>query len=176
MSSSPTPLFTGTCACARITYTSTSPPTNTTTCFCTTCRKLSGSTSQTFTHIPSKSLTLYDNTSSLRYEGLPKDDIGGIEFLRLSKFAERAVCASCRAPLAMRYLVEEGSVGVVVGSVDSEGVGEEAARGLRAEKAIFTGSAPAWVDVSALGVRSYERWGDGFQEEVVTGYGKEKEG
>lgn len=176
MPNEPHPIFTGSCACARITFTSTSPPSNTTTCYCTTCRKLSGSDSQTFTHISQKALILYDNTSALRYEGLPKADIGGIAFLRLSSFAERAMCKTCHTPLAMRFLADEESVGVTVGSVNGKGLDESIVEGLRAEKAIFTGSAPAWVDVSELGISTYDRWSDGFDEETVTGYGKEKIG
>lgn len=176
MATSPQPVFKGSCACNRIRFASNSPPTNTTTCYCVTCRKLSGSHSQTFTHVPSKSLILYDDTSALRYEGLPKADIGGIAFLRLSSFAERAVCATCRSPLAMRYLVDEEEVGVVVGAIDGEGMASEVVDGLRPEKAIFVGSAPSWEDVGRLGIRTYERFGDSFAEEVVTGYGKEKIG
>lgn len=161
--SNPKTHFRGSCACARLTYTSASPPSATTTCFCTTCRKLSGSSSQTFTHIPASALTLYDNAQALRYEGLPRESVGAVRILRLSEFAERAVCVDCGAGVAMRYRAREGEVGVLVGSVDGE------VEGLRAEKAIFVGSKPGWVEMGDFGGRRHERFPDGV-EEVIMGW------
>jgi hypothetical protein len=66
MSNPSKPLFRGACACARLSYTSTSPPSGTTSCYCTTCRKLSGSASMTFTHVPASALTLHDHKSGLK--------------------------------------------------------------------------------------------------------------
>lgn len=123
----------------------------------------------TFTHIPSSSLTLYDNQEALRYEGLPKEDIGAVKFLRLSSFAERAGCADCGTPVAMRMRARAWEVGVNVGSVDW--VADEGREGIKVEKAIFVASKPEWVDVEGLGVKCCERFDEGFEEEVMKGFG-----
>jgi len=64
----------------------------------------------------------------------------------------------------------KGIVGIVVASVDEplggdEGVGD----GLKAGKAIFVGSAPAWVDISEdkLGIKTCDRFDEGVEEVVV---------
>lgn len=122
----------------------------------------------TFTHIPSSSLTLYDNKEALRYEGLPKEDIGAIKFLRLSSFAERAACVDCWTPVAMRMKAREWEAGINVGSVDW--VAEGNREGIKVDKAIFVASAPAWVDVGSLGVKCCDRFDEGFEEEVLKGF------
>lgn len=94
--------------------------------------------------------------------------------LRLSEFAERAVCVDCGAGVAMRYRAQEGEVGVLVGSVD-EVVGGNWEK-LRAEKAIFVGSKPDWVDLGDFGGRCYERFSDGVEEIVMGWRGGEEEG
>lgn len=70
--------FKGSCACGRITYACYEVPRMASACHCVICRKLGGGPFQAFADVGAKSITLYDNKDSLRYEGLPKDDIGGI--------------------------------------------------------------------------------------------------
>ena len=171
--STPSIYFRGSCACSRVSYTSAAPPNNTTTCFCTTCRKLSGSPSMTFTHIAPKALTFRDNKSGAKYEGWPSSgEDSGFRSLRLSTFAERTACVECNSPMAMRLGAWKEIVGIVVASVDEplDG-GEGVVEGFKATQAIFVGSAPAWIDVSEknLGIKTCERFDVGVEEVVVKG-------
>ncbi|KAI7194518.1 hypothetical protein KC324_g4900, partial [Hortaea werneckii] len=84
--------FRGSCACTRITLESTQFPKSCSACHCIPCQKLSGGPFQAYAETASDALTLYDNVEQLRYQGFPKDDIGGIAYLRLSKLGERAYC------------------------------------------------------------------------------------
>jgi len=70
--------FKGSCACGRFTYDGNEVPSMASACHCVICRKLGGGPFQAFVDVRAKSVTLYDNKDSLRYEGLPEDDIGGI--------------------------------------------------------------------------------------------------
>ena len=125
----------------------------------------------TFTHIPVDAMTFHDNKSGAKYQGWPESvKDGGFRSLRLSTFAERTACAECNSPVAMRMGAWKDIVGIVVSTVDEpldggEGVGE----GLKAGKAIFVASAPAWIDVSEekLGIRTCERFDVGVEEVVV---------
>lgn len=137
--------FGGSCACGRISYTSTDMPKDSVYCHCVSCRKLSGAAFQCFPDVDSKKITFFDNKEQLRYEGLPKDNIGGIWFLRLSKIGERAQCASCHTPLAMRYGHQPETTGITLGTVDEETIRDDEVReGLRPAKAIFTSQSCWW--------------------------------
>jgi hypothetical protein len=127
----------------------------------------------TFAHIPVNALAYEDDRTGAVYEGWPSSGEGsGFKVLRLSDFAERAACAECVSPLAMRLGAWKDIVGVLVASVDEplDG-GEEVAEKLKAKKAIFVGSAPSWVDVSEekLRIKTCERFDVGVEEDVVKG-------
>jgi len=130
----------------------------------------------TFTHIAPEALTFRDDKSGATYGGWPAGGEGGedsgFRILRLSEFAERAACAECNSPVAMRLGAWKEIVGIVVASVDEplDG-GEGVAEGFKAKQAIFVGSAPSWIDVSEqkLGVKTCERFDVGVEEVVVKG-------
>jgi hypothetical protein len=127
----------------------------------------------TFAHISVNALAYEDNKTGAVHEGWPSSGEGvGFKVLRLSNYAERAACAECGTPLAMRLGAWKDIVGVLVASVDEplDG-GEEVAESLKARKAIFVGSAPSWVNVSQerLGIKTCERFDVGVEEEVVKG-------
>jgi hypothetical protein len=127
----------------------------------------------TFAHVSVNALAYEDNKTGAVYEGWPSSGEGvGFKVLRLSNYAERAACAECGTPLAMRLGAWKDIVGVLVASVDEplDG-GEEVAESLKARKAIFVGSAPSWVNVSQerLGIKTCERFDVGVEEEVVKG-------
>lgn len=152
--------FGGSCACRRITYTCSSLPHagKTTACHCVSCRKLSGGPYQAYTRVTSKDVTFLDNEQHLRYEGLPKDDIGGIVFVRLSASGERAYCAACYSPLAMRFRHEPEFTSLTLGSVDEDSILDakcRAALGLAAH--IFT-TQMAWWNTSEAGLPHHDRF------------------
>lgn len=167
--------FKGSCACGRMTYDSAERPSTVQACHCVTCRKLSGGPFQAFADVKSKSVTFYDNMEHLRYEGLPKDDIGGITFLRLSKVGERAFCVTCHASLAMRYKHQPEDIGLTLGTVDEGSVPDaEVKEGMKVQKHIFVSQKAWWYDVKKDGIPTHERFeGKEFEQEMKAWEGKE---
>lgn len=160
-------VFGGSCACRRITYTSSAIPESCTICHCTTCRKLSGGPYQCFPEVPATAVTFFDHKESLRYEGLPKDTIGGITFLRLSNIADRAFCVDCHTPLAMRYRKDEATTHLTLGSVDETTIKDhEVRRALEPKMHIFTSQAVWWNDFAKDGLRAHERFGGDFEQKM----------
>lgn len=146
----PVTQFGGSCACRRMTYVCTTRPKahKTTACHCVNCRKLSGGPYQAYLQVPSKSILLFDNEQHLRYEGLPKDNIGGIVFVCLSATGERAYCASCYSPLAMRFKHEPEVTSLTLGSVDEKSIVDSACKSALNLKAhIFISQKAWWCEV-----------------------------
>lgn len=69
----------------------------------------------------------------------------------------------------MRMLAWPDELGVNVGSVDVTEVDEGVITALKPKKAIFVSSAPAWFDVSNLGIPVHERFSEGFEEKALKG-------
>ncbi|KAI6909179.1 hypothetical protein KC318_g2211 [Hortaea werneckii] len=167
------PAFKGSCVCTRITLESSQFPKSCSACYCISCQKLSGGPFQAYAETASDALTLYDNQEKLRYQGFPKDDIGGIAYLRLSELGERAYCVSCRTPLAMRYKHQPESTGIAMGCIDERSVkGEDARAAFRVEEHIFVGQKAWWYDIND-DVPKYDRFSEGFEEDMKAAMGKE---
>ena len=172
-STSPKIYFRGSCACSRLTYTCTTIPNMSQACHCISCRKLSGGPYQAYTDVPASSTTFYDNTEKLRYEGMPKDNIGGITFLRLSDVAERAYCVSCYTPLAFRYRHKPEYLGIAMGSVDEESLGgEEVREALRLKKHIFVSQKCFWDQSTNDDLPKVDRFSGTFEEDMEASKGK----
>ena len=163
----PTVFFGGCCACGRITYESTSFPKGPTMCHCVTCRKIGGGPFQCFPDVVSKEVIFYDNKERLRYEGLPKDTIGGITFLRFSKVSERAFCVDCYSQLAMRYKHEYDTIGLTLATVDENTIQDEKVKkALMPVSHIFASQNPWWYDIKMDGLPTRERFGGDFEEQM----------
>lgn len=178
-SSAPEVQFRGSCACGRLTYTCTSPPTegSTTACHCVTCRKISGGPFQAFAHVKSESLTYVDSQRQQRYEGLPKDDTGGIVFHRLSPVGERAFCGSCSTSLAMRYKHQPQNIGVTLGTIDEDSVASPAVKDLlQLDQHIFMSQKVSWLNIDNDGVPKYARFTSGDFEEKMEAWISHSEG
>ncbi|KAK3681878.1 hypothetical protein LTR37_020808 [Vermiconidia calcicola] len=164
--------FGGSCACGRIIYTSTSLPTSSHACHCEICRELGGGPFVCYLDVVSKDVTFSDSKEHLHYEGLPKDDFGGISFLRFSKMADRAVCANCHSPLAMRYHHEEG-IGLTLGTVDESTIrDDEVRKALKPMSHIFTSQKTWWFDPND-GLPMHERFTGDFEQAIKVSEGKE---
>lgn len=163
--------FKGSCACGRITYECFEAPLEgaTNTCLCVTCRKLSGGPYQAFTDVNDQALVFFDQHAGSRYEGLPKDNIEGIFYVRLLKSgaAERAFCASCYTPLAMRYMHQPDVINVVLGSVDEESIETpEIREALKLKFHIFTSQRPFWCDIDSDGLPQHKRFMRNFEGDM----------
>ena len=167
--------FKGTCACKRMSYECTELPSCVSTCHCITCRTLSGGPYQTYADVHSKSITFYDTAEHLRYEGLPKDSIGGIQFLRLTKLGERAYCVACHTPLAMRYKHEDHVTGLALGTVDEGSFlgNEKTKEALTPQMHIFVSQKVWWVDLSKDALPAHQRFRGDFEANMTASEGKE---
>ena len=158
--------FGGSCACGRITYSSTDMPKSSCCCNCISCRKLSGGPYQAYPGVDADKITFFDNKEALRYDGLPIDNMGGITYLRLSKAGERAYCISCYTPLAMRYRHDPKSIAITLGTVDEETISDpQVKEGLTPVSHIFT-SQRTWWQPEKSGLPCYERFSGTFESEI----------
>ena len=115
----------------------------------------------------SQDITFYDNKEHLRYEGLPKDNIGGIVFLRLSKVGERAYCIDCHTPLAMRYMHLPEIVHLTLGTVDEGTVpNDEMKVAMKPTGHIFWDQRVRWSAPPDDGVPRQGRFGGAFEEGI----------
>ncbi|KAI5367927.1 Putative Mss4-like superfamily protein [Septoria linicola] len=124
---------------------------------------LSGGPYQAFAGVKSQDVTFFDNQEKLRYEGLPRDTIGGIVFLRFSKVGERAFCSSCYTPLAMRYKHEAEIVALALGAIDEESLTAEVKDAFRLAAHIFAGQKAWWVDIEQDGLPKHDRFSGDFE-------------
>ena len=139
-------------------------------CHCVTCRKLSGGPYQSFADVSSNGVTFYDKKDKLRYEGLPKDSIGGFTFINFSKVGERAFCIECYSPLAMRYRHQPDLLGLTLGTVDEETIKDERVKEALAPAAhIFICQKVWWYDASKDGIPTHDRFGGTAYENFETG-------
>lgn len=146
-------IFSGSCACQRITYTTTSgskKQEGSTICHCKTCQKLSGAPFQVYIGLESKSIIWLDITEHLRYEGLPLDSLGGLKLIRLTDIADRVCCATCGSWLAMRYKAQEDTTHITLGSIDIEAVSQSARSQLITKEEIYLDHKAEWLQQSAI--------------------------
>ena len=159
-----TALFGGSCACGRIFFESSVLPERVHNCHCVTCRKISGGPYQSFADVGSKDVLFYDKQDSLRYDGLPVDNIGGIAFKRFSKSGERAFCRDCNSMFAMRYKHYPWLTGLTLGSLDEQTFENDAvAETLKPRMQIFSSQRIWWYDVGKDGLPCFERFSDDFE-------------
>ena len=142
-------------------------PTSGQTCHCVTCRKISGSAFQAFADLTSNHLTFYDKRDLLRYEGLPKNSMGGITFLRLMKGAERAFCVDCNSQLAMRYMHDYETIGITLGTVDEDTIRDDKVKeALKPRSHIFATQNPWWYDIAMDDLPTRARFGGDYEEQM----------
>jgi hypothetical protein len=164
----PTVYFKGSCACGRMTYECTEIPPAIQACHCVTCRKLSGGPYHGYADIKSRSVTFFDNKEQLRYEGLPKDNVGGIDFLRVSKLADRALCLDCHTPLAFRYKHHHDTdgIGITMGSIDEDSIlNDEVKQAMKLQKHIFVSQNPWWYEIKD-GLPTHDRFSGRFEQDM----------
>lgn len=130
------------------------------------CRKLSGGPFQAFADVTSNSLTFFDTKEDRRYEGVPKEKMGGgggiITTLHFSKVSDRAFCSSCYTPLWMRYEHKAGVVALALGAIDEGSMTDEARDAFRLSAHIFVSQKAWWCDVERDGVPLYDRFSKDF--------------
>ena len=128
---------------------------------------MGGGAFQAFADLISEQVTFYDKKERLCYEGLPKDSIGGITFLRLMKGAERAFCVDCYSELAMRYMHDYETIGITLGTVDEETIRDEKVNeALKPRSHIFGSQNPWWYNIGQDGLPIRDRFGGDYEERM----------
>jgi hypothetical protein len=129
------PVARGSCACGLITWTAFVSPTASSNCYCSTCRKVSGSPYITFMDFP---------LSKVAFS--PPFGKPYMKTFKASEYAERGFCAECGSTLTMWYKAEPDVIGVAVGSIDEEKSTLGFYKG--PGKHIYTGSVPSWYKIA----------------------------
>ncbi|KAH8430505.1 GFA family protein [Aspergillus melleus] len=152
-------LLTGSCACAHIQYTSSTPPSILNNCHCTTCRKQSGAAYQTWAIFPSTSIVFTHGEPDLLSR-------------RSSTFATRSVCSRCGATVSMRYDFSPEMVGIAAGTID-----QAADSGIvpRPARHIYLREKAGWFEVPDDGAERWEGHFDGVRE-IIEGIVGGKDG
>lgn len=137
-------------------------------CHCVTCRKLGGGSYQCFAVIEANKLVFHNTKTGSTSPGLPTESEGGIDFLKLSEFAERALCADCHTPFGMRYKHSCHIHSVALGSVNEDTIrDEEVRKALQPGFHIFTSQRAWWCKgIGEDGLRSCERFSGDFEDRI----------
>lgn len=146
MSSSPIkPVLRGACACGRVSYTATEPPTHLDYCYCTPCQRISGA-------------------PFVAWMGISKDQLAwsgpGIRSFRLASFASRGCCEACGGTLFMQYDCYPGKTHVAAGTMTNF---PKEWTMPRVQTHIFVRSKPAWYQMPEDGVSRWQDWDDEFR-------------
>lgn len=136
---------------------------------------MSGGPYQAYVDVQASSLKFFDHKEALQYEGLPKDNMGGIIFIRFSKVGERAYCATCNTPLAMRYKIEMDVTALALGAVDEDSLTPAAREALRLTTHIFTSQKAWWLDIKDDGLIKHDRFKGDFETKMLQ-YESESDG
>lgn len=160
--------FGGSCACGRMTYQCFTAPMAVAVCHCITCRKLGGGSYQCFAVIEANKLVIHDSKNGSSLPGLPAKSECGIEFLQLSPFAERALCADCHTPFGMRYKHSPKTHSIALGSVDEDSIRDDKVRkALQPGFHIFTSQRAWWCKgIGEDGLRRCERFTGDFEQDI----------
>ncbi|KAF2862918.1 hypothetical protein K470DRAFT_255440 [Piedraia hortae CBS 480.64] len=163
-------MFSGTCACGRISVSCNEMPSRTTACHCVQCRKISGGPYQLYTDVSPESLTFLDNTTKQEIKGkLPlewKDK--ALSFTNLSKAGERVFCIDCKSLIWMRYLSHEEFVGISVALIDESSVANEKVKEKLGVMKHMFGSQKAFWDHTSFkdGKEVVQRFSEGWEESI----------
>lgn len=161
-------LYKGSCACQRMKYEGTALPKGAQNCHCVTCQKLSGGPYQSFADFEASSIAFSDTKKSVRYDVLPQDTTDGITFLRFQKGAERAFCADCWSPLAMRYMHDYDTVGLTLGTIDEATIlDQEVREALKPRSQIFVSQQAGYCDMSKDDLPRHERFPGRYEEDML---------
>ncbi|KAF2216380.1 hypothetical protein CERZMDRAFT_81501 [Cercospora zeae-maydis SCOH1-5] len=138
-----------------------------TSCVAYSCRKVSGGPFQAWADVDASSVTFFDHKEALQYGGLPKNNMGGIIFIRLSDLGERAYCATCNTPLAMRYKNWMENTSLALGAVDEESLTKTAKEALQLSAHIFTSHKAWWLNIKDDDLPKYDRFTDESFEDMT---------
>jgi len=156
----------GSCACKRVTYSSTVLPQSTAWCHCTTCRSISGAPFLPFAEFPSKEIRFYEDgkeVSADLVDGLVSsvNSTKSLYIFALSDIALRVACRYCHSHLAMRYHSTPDAISVTVGTIDLASLDDEGRKSLNPSSQIFYSQRAQWYKVPAM-VPCYNRFSPNF--------------
>jgi hypothetical protein len=152
MSLTTEPALTGGCQCRNITYSSSVLPSAFTSCYCNTCRKLSGAPFLTFGAFPSSAITWTSGEDSLTKT-------------TYSDIAERTHCAGCGSPISIEYKCSPDTISITAGSIDEKSVRTTLPK---VSQHIFVekGEKAGWYELPDDKVPKYSKFSSGFQKKI----------
>jgi hypothetical protein len=126
----------GSCACGKISWSTTATSTNSSSnCYCSTCRKISGSPYITFLDV---------RLSKFTYS--PPLGRPFLKVFEASPYAERGFCRECGSTLTMWYRADPDSIHIAVGTLDEEKSVAGWYKG--PESHIYLKDLPSWHEVA----------------------------
>jgi ubiquinone/menaquinone biosynthesis C-methylase UbiE len=138
-SASPPIVVKGSCACHAITWTAFAQPGSSCNCYCSICRKMSGSPFITFVEFP---------LGKVRFD--PPLGKPYMQIFKASEHAERGFCGQCGSTLWMWYKNDADVIYVAAGSIDEEGSIKDCYQGPRSH--IFASDVPGWYRIPKDGL------------------------
>ena len=161
----PPAVLSGTCACGKVAYQSSTLPISITLCHCIECRKASGAPFLAFGLFHNTALqwsTLSLNSDlPLKIKASPISEQG-------ASIAVRGSCGDCGSPLFMKYHCRPDGISVVMGIMDDAGV---TGRIVRPKEHIFLGEKARWWDLADDdGMARHEGFTQSFQDRLRAWY------
>ncbi len=80
-----------------------------------------------------------------------------------SKIADRAICSACGSSITMKYASDDATIGIAAGTMDERSLKGEA---MKLTEHIFVEQKPGWYTIPEDGVKRWERFSAGFEEEL----------
>lgn len=126
----------GSCACGKLSWSTTATSANSSAnCYCSTCRKISGSPYITFLDVP-----------LCRFTYSPPLGWPYLKLFEASPYAQRGFCGECGSTLSMWYRADPDNIHLAVGSLDENRSVEGWYKG--PESHIYLKDVPSWHEVA----------------------------
>lgn len=154
-------LITGSCACGKVTYTSTGEPSHLDFCYCLTCQRQSGAPFMAWLGLPRASISWQGAALSTWRASidLPDRTFNAADVT----IAERSFCRTCSSPLTLQYDLYPYKTHVAAASIVHH------ARALPTVGVhIWCKRSPTWYQIPEDGVARYEEFDPEFQRLLST--------
>ncbi|KAF4548700.1 Hypothetical protein D9617_26g079150 [Elsinoe fawcettii] len=159
-------VFSGSCACGDITFTTTALPLSVNFCNCVTCRKLSGSPFLPFADFHPSEVQLKSKSGPIDATDVQPDH-PQFDTFQLSDVAIRGACKRCHSPLTMIYTKSRAHLAIALGAIDEASIDSDEKRdSLRTFTHIFGEQRVSWYDIAKDGVEVCERFPGSFDAET----------
>ncbi|KAF2218582.1 Mss4-like protein [Elsinoe ampelina] len=159
-------VFSGSCACGDITFTTTTLPLSVNFCNCVTCRKLSGSPFLPFADFEPSAVHINSPSGQVDATTIQPDH-AHFDTFKLSDVAIRGACKRCHSPLTMIYLKPKPHLAITLGSINESSIDtEEKRRSLSTYTHIFGSQRVSWYDITKDSAEIQSRFPGSFSADI----------